>query len=274
MMDLYTDNESPLYSYELYEPLQLVQHYLRLKDLHHLSCVSRRFNVFVEAYCQRRYARLAKETDIKEIFDRLLLNYDEIAFQTKINQKQCSYKYLYFVYMSLRHIRRFPIAQCYVCFLGDDRYIIKEFDDVLNRELVHLKSLCWLDITHTFKQVDPGKYIAATRINIPNGSVPVFVKNGYCLHTQWVDSEGSHETSTDVDPDRFKSILGNFNFRQEDSSEYSSNVSNYETTGYWFDFTIEPFTLTSKCDVKFGVPDCIGKWLLWDYIELKLVDEL
>ena len=49
---------------------------------------------------------------------------------------------------------------------GNNNYVITEMDDILGREVVRVKSVCWLQVNYTWEDVKPGVYKVAMMIKI------------------------------------------------------------------------------------------------------------
>ena len=263
---------------QLSDPLQRVFFYLGLKDLYMLACVSQKFNDDIETYCKMMCIRFALENQLVTfVGQQLMIKDDEITLESKLKEGKYSFKWLFAVYTKFSRLRRISVSKCAVCWLGDERYIIINYNADLKREIVNLKTVCWLDIKKTFSNVKPGSYKVGMRMDIENGSWPGYNETGTKIFVQWEDSDGSHERKVQLTETKWKQLRTALKKLKNGNSIKVNEVclTNHDSRNGWFDFALQEFTTVSDCDVNFVLSDCNGRWksgIRWDYIELKPID--
>jgi hypothetical protein len=62
-------------------------------------------------------------------------------------------------------VKRAAVSSCedFPHFKSQHRYIIEQFDDQLNREVVYLEQVCWLYFKKRFAKLPPGKWNVVLR---------------------------------------------------------------------------------------------------------------
>merc|ERR1719300_848626 len=68
----------------------------------------------------------------------------------------------------LSFVQRVSVAEekTHFAHRGDPRYIVVERDDVLCRNIVRVKEVCWLELSHVWKAVQPGSYQVSIRLKL------------------------------------------------------------------------------------------------------------
>lgn len=260
---------------QLNDPFHRVYHFLRLKDLYRLACVSRKFYNDVENYCELICKRFTSE-DLDRVFNKQLILDSEVSLRNEIESSGGSFFRNYLIYLMLFRFRRISVAKCQVAWLGDDRYIVPEHDNDLQRTVVRLITICWLDIKKSFARVLPGAYKALIRMDIQDGSWPSG-REGTNIRVHWNDCHGNHEMRINLPARKWKrlrySLVNNLRRMNDSRLELGNGwkVRNYDSTTGWFDFCLDWFYVGSTCDVRVEFSDFNGSWkdgIRWDYIEL------
>ncbi|TRY74537.1 hypothetical protein TCAL_16828 [Tigriopus californicus] len=148
-------------------------------------------------------------------------------------------------------------------------------DETLNRQIVHLHTVCWLHFEHTFRDLPPGRYQCSLRMRAtpqlnwstfgasqPPGSIEV---------RQITQTHGSPEVlvSQAMQANWWSQIRA----RQFDGSNLENATLHFESGTSWFHVTLTPFQLERCSDILFQFRDVDHPFwksgLDWDFIELR-----
>ena len=150
-------------------------------------------------------------------------------------------------------------------------------DEYLQHNVVTLKSVCWLEIKHSFKSVKPGKYKAAMRIKFCDDDFewPSYGDFDVLLGVWWKDSGDIEHSHKGV----FKSAdWYNIKVMVEEGKSFNgfpSNcaLNNHDKSEGWFNFELsDEIIIDQETQVKFSFQDVRNSgWksgLCFDFIEL------
>lgn len=266
-----------IYNQRLHYPLQCILTYLNVKDLHMLSCTSKKLNQDVETFFKVLCKSLSLDRAIKTIISQqLALEKDQLILNI-LKNKNYFHKWLFMKWTKVRRVYRKPVADFHIIPTENPWHIKKEIDSILNREVVNIVKLRWMYFAHKFFDILPGTYKAVLHLNISNVSWLDRYASAK-ISTYWEDSNGFHEMKSekkiiewqDWSDTLNKITLGNCISLQ---GEY---LLNYDIQSGWFDLCSDNFTLDETADVTFEFKDAFN--FLWvsgiclDYVELKPLD--
>jgi len=159
-------------------------------------------------------------------------------------------------------------------------YFSKEQDTLLEHDVLRLTSVCWLEIKHTFKNVNPGRYKYLMRMKFgENFRWPSYFGDNQLVkfRTSWKNNKDSPPCENEV---RFKSgDWANIKKYLDDGEVFDGfpvgcSFQNHDKASGWFDLVMdEPIVLKSNTNEVFSQFLDIenGSWksgIIWDYIEL------
>ena len=270
-----SNNEIPLiYDQRLYDPFQHVFIYLSVNDLFAVASVSRKFYNYVESYCKETCKRLALENAVEKLFEEEIKQGSE--FHVEFKEANYKYKWLFTTWMKTRRVHRKSITAHNVRNFRNPFYMVRRYDNQLQRHIVELTNMRWLYFTHTFYSISPGNYRAVLRMNIkaiiPGRGAPATIK------LRWVGSDGFHEKRTEINSCRLGSLCDDLKIlkKEEVINMNGASLTNYDACHGWFDFCLEDIYFVEYSDVTFEFKDTVDSQfkcgMRWDYVELKQTD--
>ena len=284
--------------------MEMIFHNLSLHDISRLSQTCRIQNEKVGEFLRHECLVKNIETDkIKafldenkhlltvmeqEIFNNmkfqrsLLWRYDNVSFV----DRRLLYKALYLLENNQLHLnsQRVSLADPAVFFphRGNDNYapigeghegnyISLRYCDILGRNIVTVKSVCWLEFAYNFEDVEPGKYSISFKIKIEEDF-------------QWPhdDADPTELTITHPEGEVRREVFRDWweQLHDEDDGEMMDVVDgvtvtleeSYEDEIAWISVTLPQFVMSTTGDVRFHYRDVICDWwkegLSFDYIQL------
>ena len=260
-----------IYDQRLHDPWQNVFIYLSVKDLFVLASVSRSFYHNIENYCQIICKKLSLESCVLGYFKYQLVLKQDTLVEHKLHGEHYKYRWLYVTWRRLRRVHRKSITKFAMDNLGNPTYIIRKYDNVVKREIVMFTSVIWLQFTHKFADILPGKYRAIMRMS--NDKAPVKIR------IYWEDSNGYHEKITEVRSYQWQGLRNRIRRLKRGKSiklKGDACVTNYDSRNGWFDFCVADFKLHEVSNVVLEFSDIIDDWwkagMRCDYAELRPID--
>jgi len=206
--------------------------YLDGKDLVNLGCTCKYWN------------QIAKTNGVWKNLVRIRFGEKVLSDQ---NSSSMNFKQIYFkLGLSKRSVSR----SHYILHLND-KYLVREAEsDSFSGEILHLKSVCWLQVNDTFQSVLPGRYMMQYRMKL----------------------DGVYCNGRDV---QFKAHV------QEDcgngvcstwSRERLRQTEKKQGSGNWFIAEMGEIQVDKVCDVGVEIHGRVDYWcggIFWDTVELK-----
>ena len=260
-----------IYDPRLYDPFQELCRYLCVRDLSTLACVSRKFYSDIEDFCEKICLRLRLKIEINNLLHRQPLLERDNTIRNKLIGSEYTYRWLFSIWNKFKRVRRRSIRYIWFAQAGNPKHIPIYFDRKLQRDIVEIKSVCWLHLTHMFSSVTPGHYRAALRMEVNDVSAGHHVAPGKII-VHWEDAGALHERKAEIMWNHW-SLLRDSLKKTKCVNSNGAVLTNYDSDTGWFDFCLQDFKLTTTTDVHFEFNDIGWKsGMRWDYLELKSID--
>jgi len=153
---------------------------------------------------------------------------------------------------------------------GDERYIVVETDLNLSREIVRVKSVCWLRVSLTLKDVNPGVYQVSFRVFLSSDFVwPHRSGEVTEVNLKWPGSQNSFQ----IEPWMWKCLHKNQSPAVKGSGlGIEWEIVNTHSTG-WVMINFPCFDVRENGSVIFELQDIQCPWwkrgLYFDFLELR-----
>jgi len=153
---------------------------------------------------------------------------------------------------------------------GDERYIVVEKDQIINREIVRVKSVCWLRVSLALKDVSPGIYQVAFRVFLSSDfEWPHRPGEVTEVNLKWAGSQSSFK----IEPWMWKCLHKNQSPAVKGSGlGIEWEIVNTHPTG-WVMLSFPCFDVQENGSVQFELQDIQCPWwkrgLYFDFLELR-----
>lgn len=266
-----------IYNDELTDPLEHVFNYLTIKELCNLSQVSLKFYQGIGTFANRIYHNLSQDIvdgDSKNLHFYLK---DELELKKRFSTLPRLQQYV--LTAKWQKLCRHSVAKCHFAWINSLQYFEKKFDTKLDREIAHLKMVCWLEIITSFDQVSCGKYEFKIRLDIDRGNIS---REGANIFAKWEDSDGPHKRCVKLTSDIFYHLQKQLKTQKPTKMDVLK-VAEGEGGRAWacnydfgfFDFVLGDIDIASPCKVTCCLSDLGATWkqnMRYDYFELTPVD--
>lgn len=164
-----------------------------------------------------------------------------------LNSTTTNFKQLYF---KLGLAKRSVSRSHYILHLND-RYLVRETDsDSFSGEILHLKSVCWLQVNDTVQSVLPGRYMFQYRMKLDG----VYSNGGDIQFKAHVNDECGTGVCSTWSKERLK------------------QTERKQGSGNWFIAEMGEIRVNKICDVGVEIHGRVDYWcggIYWDTVELK-----
>jgi len=163
--------------------LEIIFSGLSLQELSQLSQACKQFDdqvgEFLRHECHARDLQPTKIYEFLQINRKLLTHLESELFihgdfvlskeKDELPRKMMySVLYLHHCRRLFINCRRVSTTDDSVCFphRGKNRYIPVRYSDHLDRNIVRVKTACWLQFSHEFRDVSPGRYMVSVQVRV------------------------------------------------------------------------------------------------------------
>ena len=183
----------------------------------------------------------------------------ERAINEKLYSKRFSNGWLYHHGLLRKHrIRQSAAATEFFAHRGNSCYVDVKRDKKLNRDIVKLVMVRWLEMVENFSDVEPGLYDAILRIKATRDVC--VSEDGINLSVTWLQGDEEH----------YEEAVKNIFVHQKDFEELGA-----KNNWGWFDLKLEGIKVDIATEVRIRFHNYSDTWqtgLFWDYVELRRID--
>lgn len=246
---------------------------LSVKELFSLAASSKTFQRDVEEFCEGICNRLKLVEKVCTLLNRQPALREDDALRERFRRGRFTHRWLFSVWRRFRSLFRQSISNIWFAQAGHPKYIPIYYDKQLYRDVVELKSVCWLQLRYVFRHVEPGCYRATIRMEVNHVSSTHHVAPGM-IGVHWSDEAGYHQRVCRVKWNQWKLLREQLGVSEGLVASHEGGIlSDLEVDTGWFNFSLEGIEVASLCDVTFEFNDAGWKsGMRWDYLQLKCLD--
>ena len=260
--------------------------HLELKDLLVLSMTSKKMKEHVRLFALHYVLSYSRMEKLQMFLNCELLTTEEMALKRRVAQcgEPTLATSLYYLMCIKRYanIRRFSVTEA-IDFphYGNSNYIVKENCQLLGRDIVHLKTVCWLHFKQILPQVTPGTYqvsvhfLLGSNFRWPSGRTWGGNHNKCSAELQVIDENGDKNdpplVEVEIEPEYWSKIK---------NSSFENNVLRGNATvakgdNAWRVIKLKPILIPKKTNLAFVWKDIHNPWwkndMYWDYVQIHQV---
>ena len=257
---------------------------LNVSDLVSLCKTSKTMKEQVQNFALHYVLSHSRMEALRCFFDNGLLSPGEEAFKVRIDECKDPHSsnalYLLRCIKKYANIRRFSVTEAIEFpHYGNPQYIVKEKSDLLNREVVHLKTVCWLHFKQILPDIKAGTYEISVHFQMgsdfswPSGRT--WGGNNKSAAQLLVTDENSHDepplVQVDVEPEYWNQVEQN----KFENRLLQGNAFFTKSGKYWNLITMKNVIVEKQTNLAFVWKDIDNPWwkhdMYWDYVQIKEV---
>lgn len=260
--------------------------HLDVKDLSSLCKTSKKMKEHVQSFALHYVLSYSRMQNLHKFLQCGLLNPTEKAESDRITQcgdpnVSTSLYFLKCIKLYGQNIRRYSITEAdEFTHYGNQNYIVREYSQLLRRDVVYLKTVCWLYFKQSLPNVPAGKYhvsihfLLGETLHWPSGRL-WGGNNKRTAQLKVIDENGDKDdpplVEVEMEPEYWAQIKAN----KFQNGLLQGNAIVTENGNNWRLITFKKFRIEKPTNLAFIWKDIENPWwkngMYWDYVEIKEV---